>query len=95
MTTTERLASTLQEVPLPISSTEACRKKFRHLRQRISENMICTHAPERDTCKGDSGGPLSWVDADTGRAYLVGITSWGKGCAQPDHPGFYTKVAFN
>lgn len=95
MTTSEHLSSILQEVALPISSTKGCRSKFYHLRLRVSENMICTHARERDTCKGDSGGPLNWVDPETARTYLVGITSWGKGCARPDYPGIYTKVNFS
>lgn len=56
-----------------------------------------------DTCGGDSGGPL--VDRQGGgggggagnvslqRHRLVGITSWGIGCAQPGFPGVYTKLA--
>ena len=48
----------------------------------------------RDTCKGDSGGAFvrhirrgrrsQWV--------AVGIVSWGKGCAQKDEYGYYTRV---
>jgi hypothetical protein len=45
-----------------------------------------------DTCAGDSGGPLQApVPADGYR--LVGITSWGDGCAEAGHPGVYTRVA--
>jgi secreted trypsin-like serine protease len=45
-----------------------------------------------DTCYGDSGGPLEAGLADGGYR-LVGITSWGEGCAFPNAPGVYTRVA--
>jgi len=44
----------------------------------------------KDTCQGDSGGPLV-VGEGTGRR-LVGITSWGFGCAG-DTYGFYSRLA--
>lgn len=43
----------------------------------------------RDTCTGDSGGPL--LDA-SGRVQY-GIVSWGIGCARPNTPGIYTRVS--
>ena len=45
-----------------------------------------------DTCAGDSGGPLE-APLPAGGYRLVGITSWGEGCAEPGHPGVYTRVA--
>ena len=44
-----------------------------------------------DACNGDSGGPLV-CDVD-GKVELIGITSRGKDCAQPNQPGIYMKVA--
>ncbi|QQP37822.1 Trypsin-1, partial [Caligus rogercresseyi] len=52
----------------------------------IDETMICAAAPEKDSCQGDSGGPL--VQGNT----LVGIASWGRGCAFAGYPGVYGKV---
>ncbi len=45
-----------------------------------------------DTCQGDSGGPLMMFTSDN-VWQEVGITSTGYGCALPDYPGVYTRVA--
>lgn len=52
-------------------------------------SMVCAgeRYGGRDACQGDSGGPL----VVAGR--LVGMVSWGTGCAQPGHPGVYTRLA--
>jgi secreted trypsin-like serine protease len=54
--------------------------------------MVCASAPGKDSCAGDSGGPLQAPLAGGGYR-LVGLTGWGDGCAQPGHPGVYTRVA--
>jgi secreted trypsin-like serine protease len=45
-----------------------------------------------DTCQGDSGGPLMMFSPNN-QWVLVGLTSYGYGCAQPDSFGVYTRVA--
>ena len=44
----------------------------------------------RDSCNGDSGGPVT-REVGAERA-LVGLVSWGKGCGLPGIPGIYTSV---
>jgi len=52
----------------------------------------------RDTCQGDSGGPYVALNLDgdgdgTTEPTLVGVTSWGTGCAWEGYPGFATRVS--
>ena len=59
----------------------------------ITEGMVCAGAGGKDTCQGDSGGPLVTRSNDTGDYSVIGITSWGQGCARPDTLGVYTNIA--
>ena len=58
-----------------------------------AEDMICASLPGHDACAGDSGGPL--VDGNGPTALLVGVVSWGTGCAMRRYPGVYSMVARN
>eukprot|EP00557_Chaetoceros_sp_GSL56_P013945 CAMPEP_0176484408 /NCGR_PEP_ID=MMETSP0200_2-20121128/4438_1 /TAXON_ID=947934 /ORGANISM="Chaetoceros sp., Strain GSL56" /LENGTH=518 /DNA_ID=CAMNT_0017880879 /DNA_START=71 /DNA_END=1627 /DNA_ORIENTATION=+ len=54
----------------------------------ITSNMFCAADPGQDSCQGDSGGPLY----DAVNKILVGVVSWGNGCAQTGFPGVYAKI---
>lgn len=61
----------------------------------LTSNMICAGIPDiggKDTCRGDSGGPMVYEQIG-GTWRQTGITSFGEGCASPDFPGVYTRVA--
>uniref|UniRef100_A0A1B0DQX3 trypsin n=1 Tax=Phlebotomus papatasi TaxID=29031 RepID=A0A1B0DQX3_PHLPP len=59
----------------------------------ITDRMFCAGYPEggKDSCQGDSGGPV--VKNGFYGQVLVGVVSWGKGCALPGYPGVYSKVS--
>uniref|UniRef100_A0A1A9ZRL7 Lectizyme n=1 Tax=Glossina pallidipes TaxID=7398 RepID=A0A1A9ZRL7_GLOPL len=68
----------------------------RNLNKGIVKNLICAIDPEklRDTCMGDSGGPLIKTVEKyyLNVPHIVGITSFGVGCAS-GMPGIYTRVS--
>ena len=54
----------------------------------IEDDMMCGYGHgKRDSCSGDSGGPLFWEDEDYHNVNQVGIVSWGVGCADIRYPG--------
>lgn len=84
--------SRLQTVDVPIVSTPDCNDPVAY-RGLVTGNMLCAgfEAGGRDSCQGDSGGPLTV--AHGGRRSLIGIVSWGEGCARRNKYGVYTRVA--
>ncbi|XP_011878398.1 PREDICTED: trypsin-1-like [Vollenhovia emeryi] len=85
------VSHTLQEVVVPILSNAECRAT-KYPSRRITDNMLCAGITEggKDSCQGDSGGPLHV--RENGSHQVVGVVSWGEGCAQPGYPGVYTRV---
>ncbi|XP_054159488.1 U21-ctenitoxin-Pn1a-like [Oppia nitens] len=56
----------------------------------IYSSQLCASSENKDACQGDSGGPA--INYKDDRAILVGVVSFGVGCAT-DYPGVYTKVS--
>jgi len=92
-------ATVLQEVSLPVISTEKCRTYYPKkiwFPQEIHNSNFCAGLEEggKDSCQGDSGGPFMCVNPGSGRYFLAGIVSWGRGCANARLPGVLTDPSY-
>lgn len=85
--------SELNEVFLPIVSAAVCNAPQSY-NGIITEGQICAGFPQggRDSCLGDSGGPL--MALQNGEYRQIGVVSFGRGCAEPNFYGVYSRVAF-
>lgn len=77
----------LRKAHPPVISDQDCSTAYGD--QYNPEAMVCAGLPEGgvDACQGDSGGPL------VAGGKLIGVVSWGQGCARPGNPGVYARVA--
>jgi trypsin len=81
----------LRQVNVPLIPLTQCQSYPQY--NIVTSNQLCAGLPTggKDSCQGDSGGPLyAKIGTST---YLAGVVSWGIGCARPNAPGVYTKVA--
>lgn len=74
-------------------SNDLCDKVFGKANVTLTENHLCVGGDAgRDSCKGDSGGPLLRLVLNNW--YQVGVVSFGaKKCGSEGFPGIYTNVA--
>nr|XP_039265791.1 A disintegrin and metalloproteinase with thrombospondin motifs gon-1-like [Styela clava] len=92
----ESIPDVLQEVDVNIFSDEACRKMHHTPGPdgSYTKSHFCAGHLEgkKDTCGGDSGGPL--MCEENGEYIVHGITSSGPAeCGKKNKPGIYTRVS--
>uniref|UniRef100_A0A3Q0REW7 Peptidase S1 domain-containing protein n=1 Tax=Amphilophus citrinellus TaxID=61819 RepID=A0A3Q0REW7_AMPCI len=84
------LTNLLQKAAVNIIEQTDCQQSYGNV---LTPNMMCAGFMEggRDTCLGDSGGPLT-CRQPSGQWFIAGVTSWGHGCGRVGFPGVYTRV---
>jgi len=83
---------TLRKANVPYVDNATCNSTTAY-NGSIKPGMMCAGAREGgiDACQGDSGGPLVWRTSDG--PILVGVVSFGEGCARKLKYGVYTRVS--
>uniref|UniRef100_A0A182J2J5 Uncharacterized protein n=1 Tax=Anopheles atroparvus TaxID=41427 RepID=A0A182J2J5_ANOAO len=100
-TGSEILSTIMRKVQLEEFPEEECAKAFKYSTEfceGIQPGQLCAGSDvgDRDTCVGDSGGPLQTVtNTQTCMYHVVGITSWGNAaCGVGKVRAVYTKVSY-
>ncbi|XP_071441610.1 serine protease snk-like, partial [Hetaerina americana] len=99
----EDLSPDLLKVELNVIDQSTCNKSYEveisttsWLDKGIDSSLICAGEPGgvKDTCLGDSGGPLQYLTADSCVHKILAVTSFGKVCGLGNAPGAYTRVPY-
>lgn len=89
------LTSILQEVVLPVVGNDKCSSLYSDKFQPNNHMCAGYDQGQKDACQGDSGGPLiiMWDENDLSTQFLVGVTSWGIGCARQGKYGVWVRTS--
>ncbi|XP_050350283.1 serine protease Hayan-like [Nymphalis io] len=104
---TRNSSPVLQKADIQILDYEECDKKLEDRKNRkwggFMRHQLCAGNKTGgvDTCQGDSGGPLQFLIPlkqpnpvlRWNLHHIIGVTSFGFGCARRDTPSVYTRVA--
>ncbi|KAG6447843.1 trypsin beta [Manduca sexta] len=83
-------ATYLQSSTIKTIAMKLCRRSGLDRKAIDPTSMFCAGSFSQstpDACQGDSGGPI------TDKGVLIGVVSWGLGCARGNFPGVYTRLA--
>ncbi len=86
--------SIMRQVDVPLVSRDRANVKEAYDNQ-IDETMLAAgyDIGGKDSCQGDSGGPLVIKAETTKTQTLVGVVSFGDGCARAKKYGIYSNVS--
>ncbi|XP_030041483.1 mannan-binding lectin serine protease 2 isoform X3 [Microcaecilia unicolor] len=99
--TTEKgsISQHLRFVDVDVVSQEKCNASYTNKKSPggkalvLTENMFCAGGEGKDSCTGDSGGPLIFQEKQHKKWFIGGIVSWGLDCGVEGQYGVYTKVS--
>lgn len=81
----------LMEVTVRIWENAECKSTYgKAAPGGIESHMLCAGQKGKDSCNGDSGGPMVMGTGSTWSQ--IGVVSWGIGCGKSHYPGVYTRV---
>ncbi|EOX3354583.1 trypsin-like serine protease [Vibrio cholerae] len=80
----------LHQVEVPFVPIEECRNKGGSYTKQ-GDGVFCAGAAGKDSCTGDSGGPI-FFRTNHGLTQM-GVVSWGTGCGRANSPGVYTNLS--
>ncbi|XP_040570873.2 proclotting enzyme [Lepeophtheirus salmonis] len=81
----------LLQVKVNVWAQEPCTRNYARKNRNITREMLCAGNGGRDSCGGDSGGPLNCLN-EKGVWELCGVISFGFRCALTEYPGVYVRV---
>ncbi|KAJ8958744.1 hypothetical protein NQ318_016472 [Aromia moschata] len=86
------------KLEVPVKTNDECASTYKKASVNLNDGQICAGGePDKDSCRGDSGGPLMSYDVNSNGDlvwYSVGVVSFGPSpCGMKGWPGVYTKVA--
>ncbi|EDV95837.1 GH15924 [Drosophila grimshawi] len=96
-------SNVLRQLTIPVLSNEVCRTQYAKVNRYFNEEqfdnaVLCAGVLSggKDTCYGDSGGPLmiSEMVSNQIRYFLIGVVSYSVGCARPEIPGVYSSTQY-
>jgi secreted trypsin-like serine protease len=86
-------SNSLRVATVPIIADSTCGSPSVYGSLFFPSSQVCAGSLSGgvDSCNGDSGGPLE-SPAQGGIYRLIGLVSWGIGCAHPNEPGVYARL---